>query len=113
MERGISPQITINNWRLIMSIEIEIIVTRHAALIKYLKEIGLATDNTIVVSHATPDVVRGKNVLGVLPHSLSCLTETFTEVPLNLPPEMRGKELTLEDMRKYSSDPVTYVVTRV
>ncbi len=94
-------------------IEIEIVVTRHAALIEYLKEIGLATDETSVVSHATPDVVRVKNVLGVLPHSLSCLTATFTEVPLNLPPEMRGKELTIEDMREYSGDPVTYIVTRV
>ena len=94
-------------------IEIEIVVTRHAALIEYLKEIGLATDETSVVSNATPDVVRGKNVFGVLPHSLSCLTATFTEVPLNLPPEMRGRELTIEDMREYSGDPVTYIVTRV
>jgi hypothetical protein len=93
--------------------KIDLIVTRHPNLLAYLIEIGLADTNTEVVSHASPDFLRGKKVLGVLPHSLSCLCESFTEVPLNLPPELRGVELTLEQIREYASPPATYKVTRV
>ena len=91
--------------------KISTIVTRHPALVEYLQEIGLATSAVEVVAHATPDIVRGKDVCGVLPHSLSCLTRTFTEVPLALPAELRGVELTLEQVRQYAGRPVTYRVT--
>lgn len=90
--------------------KIDLIVTRHSALIDYLKELGLADEATEVVVHATPDVIRGKHVCGVLPHSLSCLCESFTEVPLNLPVDLRGVELTLEQVREYSCPAVTYKV---
>lgn len=90
--------------------KVQLVVTRHPALVEYLREIGLADEGTEVISHATPDVVRGKRVCGVLPHSLSALCETFTEVPLVLPPELRGKELTIEEIRKHAGDPVTYRV---
>jgi len=66
-----------------------------------------------VVGHASPEAVKGRDVWGVLPHKLSCLTTSFTEVPLNLPPELRGVELTKEQVRQYAGDPVTYNVTRV
>ena len=90
--------------------KVELVVTRHSALVDYLKEVGLADEGTEVISHATPEDVRGKRVCGVLPHSLSALCETFTEVPLAIPPELRGKELSLEEIRQYAGDPVTYRV---
>ncbi|MFH1547120.1 MAG: CRISPR-associated protein Csx16 [bacterium] len=90
---------------------IELVVTRHPGLLDYLLEIGIATKNTIVISHATAETVIGKKVCGVLPHSLSCLCLSFTEIPLDLPLELRGKELTLEDMKKYASVPITYKVS--
>ena len=74
---------------------------------------GLTSHDVRVVSHAGPDDVRGKDVCGVLPHSLSCLTKSFTEVPLALPAELRGVELTLEQVRKYAGPAVTYIVSRV
>ena len=89
---------------------LDLVVTRHPSLVEYLREIGLADAETVVVAHATPDVVKGKNVCGVLPHSLSCLCETFTEVPLNLPQELRGAELTVEAVRQFAGAPVTYRV---
>ena len=90
----------------------DLIVTRHPGLVEYLREIGAADSRTEVVSHATAEVVAGKHVCGVLPHTLSCLCSYFTEVPLNLPPELRGKELTLEQVRQYAGRPVTYKVTK-
>jgi hypothetical protein len=92
---------------------INLIVTRHPGLVEYLREIELAGTSTEVVSHASPETVAGKNVCGVLPHSLSCLTKTFTEGPLALPAELRGKELSLEEVRQYAGKPVTYQVRQV
>ena len=90
--------------------KIDLVVTRHAGLVSYLKSEGIIDDATIVTPHATPENVRDKHVLGVLPHSLSCLCESFTEVPLNLPADLRGKELTEQDVRQYAGQPVTYTV---
>lgn len=90
--------------------KIDLVVTRHPGLVEYLRELGLVDENVEVINHASPEVVAGHHVCGVLPHSLSCMTSMFTEIPLNLPAELRGKELTLEDMRQYSSKPITYKV---
>ena len=92
---------------------INLIVTRHTGLLAYLIEIGLARPGVAVIAHATSDQVRGQRVAGVLPHSLSCLTESFTEIPLTLPVHLRGEELTLEQVREFASPPVTYCVERV
>ena len=89
---------------------INLIVTRHTGLVSYLQEIGLAGEGVEVISHATPAAVTGKHVCGVLPHSLSVLTASFTEVPLVVPAELRGQELTLEQVRQYAGQPVTYRV---
>lgn len=96
-----------------MSEKIELIVTRHPGLVEYLQEIGLADANVEVVTHAGALLVAGHRVCGVLPHSLSCLCTSFTEIPLDLPAELRGTELTLEQVRQYAGDPVTYRVSRI
>ena len=42
-----------------------IVVTRHPALIDYLREIGVVTgDDVRVIESATPDDVRGRRVVG-------------------------------------------------
>jgi len=59
----------------------DVVVTRHESLVEYLKELGLIDDQTKVISHnVTPEEIRGKNVCGILPYSLSCLCKTYTEV---------------------------------
>ena len=87
-----------------------LVVTRHASLVEYLGVIGLIDDSATVLSHATADDIRGGDVIGVLPHSLSCLTASFTEVPLRIPAEMRGVELTVDNITEYAESPVTYIV---
>lgn len=91
-----------------------IIVTRHPALVEYLIEIGyIADDNSCAkFEHATPEIVTDNHVIGVLPHHLSCLTSSYTEVPMDIPFDKRGQELTLEDMRLYAGKPVRYIITR-
>lgn len=90
-----------------------LIITRHAALVQYLVAKGYVPADATVVSHASPEVVTGQDVWGVLPHSLSCLCNTFTEVPLDLPVNKRGVELSLEDMYQYAGEPVTYTVRKI
>ena len=89
-----------------------VVVTRHSGLVWYLIEIGLISEGASVLSHATPDDVRGRHVIGVLPLRLAALAALVTEVPLDIPPELRGVELTLEQVRQYAGEPVTYIVDR-
>jgi len=91
--------------------KITTVITRHPAMVEYLILTGIADASSEVLAHATPENVRGKNVCGVLPHSLSCLTASFTEVPLAVPAELRGVELSLEQIRQYAGPAVTYRVT--
>jgi len=86
-----------------------IIVTRHPALVEFLaEEHGISGR---VVAHATEEDVAGRHVIGVLPLRLAALALTITEVPLNVPEEMRGTELTVDDLRNFAGEPVTYNVT--
>jgi len=90
-----------------------VVVTRHKALVQYLLQCGLVPEGTPVLTHATAEQVRGKHVFGVLPLRLACLAAKVTEVPLNLPAELRGQELTLQQVEAYAQPMATYVVTGV
>jgi len=87
-----------------------IVVTRHPALVQYLIELGLVPEGTPVVAHATAGDVKGKDVYGVLPLRLAVHARRVVEVPLDIPAELRGKELSLEQVKKYAGEPRAYVV---
>ena len=89
------------------------VVTRHTALVTYLLELGLITPSTPVVAHATKQNVIDKDVIGVLPLHLAAWTNTVSEIPLNLTPDRRGRELTLEEVRACAQPLVKYVVRQV
>ena len=92
--------------------KINLVVTRHAGLVEYLNSIGMCGRGVEVIEHASPEDVKGRHVCGALPHSLSCLAASFTEVPLTLPSKLRGKELSADDIHKYASPPVTYIIRK-
>lgn len=87
-----------------------VIVTRHPELVEHILELGLAPESTPVLEHAEGHQVLGKHVIGVLPLHLACLAESVTTVPLELPPELRGKDLTLGEVRQFARRPTTYRV---
>lgn len=89
-----------------------IIVTRHPALVDLLIERGLVEPDAPVISHATPEQIADKDVIGVLPLNLAALANSVTEIPLSLTPDMRGKELDLETLRSIAGEAVTYKVVR-
>lgn len=89
----------------------KVLVTRHQALIEYFEELGTKFDK--VISHATEEDVRGNDVYSVLPLRLASFTNTVTSIDMNIPAEMRGKELSLEDIKKYLVDISTYKVEKI
>ena len=90
-----------------------VVVTRHPALVEYLTELGVVPAGTEVVTHATAEQVRGRHVFGVLPLHLAAEAASVTEVTLHVPAELRGVELTLEQVRQFSGPLVEYKVSRV
>ncbi len=88
-------------------------VTRHPALVEYLTELGVVPAGTEVVTHATAEQVRGRHVFGVLPLHLAAEAASVTEVTLRVPAELRGVELTLEQVRQFAGPLVEYKVSRV
>ena len=89
-----------------------IIVTRHRAQVSHIRELGLAGTEAPVVAHVKPEEIQDKHVVGVLPLHLAALAAQVTVVPLFVPQELRGVELSLDQVRQYSGEPATYVVTQ-
>lgn len=92
-----------------------VVVTRHKALVQYLVETGVVSASDLVISHATPEDVRGRDVVGILPLHLAALCRSVTEVPMALTPGdretmTRTQDLPIERVRQVASAPVTYVV---
>lgn len=90
-----------------------IVVTRHPALVEYLVEKRIVVEDVKVLQHATKADVEGMDVVGVLPLHLACHANSVLEVPLKLTPAMRGKELTLAEVRQIALPPRRYQVMRI
>lgn len=87
-----------------------LVVTRHPGLVAYLVERGIVTEGAAVIAHATAEQVTGRDVVGVLPLSLAALATSVTEVVMDIPVELRGKELSLEQVRACAKGVARYVV---
>jgi|LSQX01.3.fsa_nt_gb putative CRISPR-associated protein (TIGR02620 family) len=87
-----------------------VVVTRHAGLVSYLENEGFIPRFSRVMAHATPEDIRGRHVIGVLPLHLAAEAASVTEVPLSLPAELRGVELSEAQVRKFAGAPRTYRV---
>jgi hypothetical protein len=90
-----------------------VVVTRHKALVDYLVEVGLIQPDAEVLASVTADQIRGKHVVGVLPLHLAAEADLVTVVPLDLPAELRGVELSLDQVRQYAGPPSTFKVAAV
>lgn len=89
----------------------KVLVTRHEALVEYFSNMGITFDK--VITHATAEDVTGNDVYGVLPLHLASLSNTVTTVDMDLPAEMRGKELSLTDIETYFTGMSTYKVEKI
>ena len=89
-----------------------VVVTRHKALVQFLVKRKMIGANTPIIAHAKAEDVLGKDVIGVLPLRLASLASSVTEVPMDIPAELRGQELSLEQVEAFSGEPVKYTVER-
>ena len=87
-----------------------IVVTRHPALVEYLREKGIVHGKIEVLTHATKEDVRGNIIIGVLPLHLAVEALAVIEIPLTLTEEMRGRELDLETLKRIAGNPRFYSV---
>jgi CRISPR-associated protein Csx16 len=90
-------------------------VTRHAGAIEWLQRNGIAA---MVVEHLDPGQVRpGDVVLGTLPvHIVGALNAKgarFKHLAYDAPPELRGQELSADDLERLGAKLVEYRVERV
>jgi len=89
----------------------KLVVTRHAALVEYPRELGLIDKDTPVVDHVDdPAMLAGRHVFGVLPLNLAVVADRVTIIPLAVSPEDRGKDLSIEKVRTIAGVPATYEV---
>lgn len=89
-----------------------VIVTRHHGAADWLSTRHGITGE--VIAHATPDTVRGRIVYGVLPLHLAAIASEVWSVDLpELPAELRGQELTPEQMDAAGARLVGYAVHRL
>lgn len=88
-----------------------LVVTRHQGLVDFLREENLLTEDCTILTHVTDtDVLRHKDVIGVLPHHMSSLCHTFSELVLEMTPEDRGQDLPLERVKEIQRGIRTYKV---
>ena len=91
----------------------DFVVTRHVALVEYLKEEGVVEKDVEVVPHAFSDQLIGRHVCGVLPIALAAFADAITVIPLSIPPELRGQDLSIEQVREFAHPPRTFIVKEI
>jgi len=88
-----------------------VIVTRHAGLVEHLRNIRMYCPGIdVVLEHATPEDIRGCDVIGVLPLNLAVHARSVTEIPLSLTKEDRGQELSVDRVEEIAGSPQTYCI---
>ena len=91
-----------------------VIITRHTSFTDHLRAIGLIDDQAQIIPHADADSLRGKRVItSGLPLHLAALATEVVTVPLHLPAELRGVELTQSQIADHAGDPATFRVQQI
>lgn len=86
-----------------------VIVSRHIGAVEWLSRQGI---HGRVISHATPEDVVGKVVIGNLPLHLAALAEEVWAIDMpGLSSIQRGGELTADDMERAGARLRRYKVT--
>jgi putative CRISPR-associated protein (TIGR02620 family) len=88
-----------------------VIVSRHTGAVEWLAQRGITGE---VIAQATPEDVRGKNVIGNLPMHLASLAAKVGSIDLpRLAAADRGRDLTPEEMDAAGATIRWYVVAAV
>ncbi len=91
-------------------------VSRHAGAVEWAERRGIGVDR--LVSHLDPTDIRpGDTVIGTLPVHLAAEVcargARYLHLSLDLPPEMRGRDLSADDMDACNARLEEYGIQRV
>lgn len=81
--------------------KIELLVTRHNGVLNLFRESGMIKKDCRIIRHAHVHDVMGKHVAGIIPVPLASYCASYTAIEIQYPPELRGMELTEEEVRRY------------
>ena len=91
-------------------------VTRHPGAVEWARRQGLAVDRQVDHLELT-ELEEGDTVIGILPvHLVAAVCERggrYLHLSLDLPPELRGRELSADDMEKTGARLEAYHVERL
>ncbi len=78
-----------------------IIVSQHQAVIEWIKqEFNMDDEVTVLTQVTSPEQIAGAIVIGTLPPHLAASTKYYGALELpDLPAELHGQELTVQQMR--------------
>jgi len=85
-----------------------LICTRHSEFQRLLLDADPTLVGVPVLEHAGADDVRGAHIFGQVPLHVAVYAAAQTLIPLDLPRELRGVELSIEQLRQYAGAPQTY-----
>tara|TARA_R100001530_G_scaffold47110_2_gene35398 strand:+ start:751 stop:1053 length:303 start_codon:yes stop_codon:yes gene_type:complete len=91
----------------------KICVTRHKNLPALLVEKGFIDESTPVFSFVSEEDIIGKHVVGILPLYLASKAALYTEVPLRIPFDKRGRDLPVEELGFHSLTIHTFNIEEV
>ena len=77
-----------------------IIVSRHDATVRLLRKRFPRLGEVPVYTHVSTDTIDGKIVIGNLPLHLAARANVVYNVSIDVPPDLRGKELSEEDLER-------------
>lgn len=90
-----------------------VVITKQPAVVDFLREIGFIDETAVILEYASVSDVSGHHVLGNVPFWLGSFAAMVTEIPLDVPSELRSSRLTLDQVRRYIGELVTYSVRRI
>tara|TARA_R110002020_G_scaffold320466_1_gene536380 strand:- start:5875 stop:6393 length:519 start_codon:yes stop_codon:yes gene_type:complete len=91
------------------STHFDILITRHLSFTEYLREIGFSWGQE--KEHASPGECEGKTVLtSGMPLHLAMKCKHLVTVPLDIPPNLRGLELGLDQIKLFAGSPQWFKV---
>ncbi len=92
---------------------IDLVITKYPNVYQALIELGIVAEGTPNFAHVEKKDLYGKHACGILPHTLSSQCDLFTEIHISMPGKLRGKVLTVEEVKKYMDCVSSYKVTKL
>ena len=89
-----------------------IIISRHKGAINWLKKYHSEFNNVEYFTHVNKKDIKGNIVIGTLPINLAIFSKEYWHLSMDIPIEMRGKELSIKDMEEFNCKIEGFIIKR-